>query len=59
VGVAYAELGIPPGATCQMDEIWNGTAMGRSGADIVSATLRSHASLFVRLSDCSEAEGQV
>lgn len=53
VGVAYSELGIPQGSSCQVDEIWNGTTMGRSAVGGMSTKLRSHASLFVRLSDCS------
>jgi alpha-galactosidase len=52
VGVELPELGIPAAHSCQLDEIWNGTAIGRSAVGRVRAMLRAHASLFVRLSAC-------
>jgi hypothetical protein len=52
VAVLYQEMGVPAAHSCQLDEIWNGTAMGRSAVGRVQAQLRAHASLYVRLSAC-------
>ena len=59
VGVAFPELGLPAAHTCEMTEIWNGTAMGQSRVGGVAAWLGSHASLFVRLSACGAAEQEL
>eukprot|EP01052_Picozoa_sp_SAG31_P035926 SAG31_NODE_4404_length_3264_cov_2.812322_2_plen_346_part_00 len=52
VAVLYQEMGVSAAHSCQLDEIWNGTAMGRSAVGRVQAQLRAHASLYVRLSAC-------
>ena len=52
VGVDFAQLALPTGVSCEMHELWNGTALGKSRSGGASASLRPHASLFLKLSDC-------
>jgi alpha-galactosidase len=53
VAVELPQLGIPAAHACLLSELWNGTVLGRSAVGSVAATLRSHASLFVKISSCA------
>ena len=52
VAVDYVELGLTPTATCAVQDLWHAKALGPSSRQLV-ATLKPHASLLARLSDCN------
>ena len=52
VGVDFAQLGIDARHSCDCTELWNSTKMARVTGPTMSASLRSHASLFVKLTNC-------
>ena len=51
VGVDFVELGLTPASGCSVMDLWAGQPLHDAYASL-EVTLRPHASLLVRLSDC-------
>ena len=52
VGVDFEQLGLTPDSSCSVTELWESKPRGQVYHRL-TAMLRPHASLFVRLSDCA------
>eukprot|EP00035_Acanthoeca_spectabilis_P014671 m.284093 g.284093 ORF g.284093 m.284093 type:complete len:325 (-) comp16194_c0_seq1:173-1147(-) len=55
VAVDLVEIGLSPTTTCDVTSLWDKASLGKTTAQL-SAQLKPHASLFVKLTNCSNLQ---